>query len=562
MNAFRPFSSNPLVLFCILLFGCTRLQIVSAQPTISLVSKITGLTAPIQVVNAGDGTGRLFVVQKGGIIKVYSSTYASLGNFLTVTGILTGGEQGLLSLVFHPNYESNGYFWVYYVNAAGNLEIARFKVSTSNANVADPASKVVVLTIPHPTNTNHNGGELHFGSDGYLYLSTGDGGGGGDQSNNSQNSASLLGKLLRLDVNLNASMPYYTVPGGNPFGNEVFCLGLRNPFRWSFDPLNGNLWIGDVGQNAWEEIDFRAAANINGTNFGWRCYEGNAVYNNAGCGPMSDYIFPVYVYQPAASIIGGEVYRGTYFVDLAGYYLSADYYSGNFYLIITDGMGGWTTTVQPTVKINVADFGVNEAGEIFVAVNSTGSTGSIFHVQASGNTPLELLEFTGRIAGPNVELAWKTASESNLSHFEIEVSADGIQFARTGSVPAENNPTGANYQFSLPQNATQNSHFRLKMIDFDGQFRFSNIVSFAGNKQSGAQIFPTVIENRLLVFQLDEPFETLEIVATDGRIVLSENISGQEGRLEIPLDGIAAGNWFVRLKSPLKQVTQPVFLSH
>ncbi len=411
LSAFHPTGFLLVALFAI---GCgPQPSPLSAQPTLALVSKITGLANPVQVVNAGDGTGRLFVVQKGGIIKCYNSSYTFLSNFLTVTGILTSGEQGLLSLVFHPDYETNGFFWVYYVNSAGNLELSRFKVSNGDPNTADAASKQVVLTIPHPTNANHNGGELHFGPDGYLYLSTGDGGGGGDTPNNSQNTSVLLGKLLRINPSTGSSAPWYTVPAGNPFGNEVYCYGLRNPFRWSFDPLNGDLWIGDVGQNAWEEIDYRAAASINGTNFGWRCYEGNATYNTSGCGPMSSYTFPVYVYPTSgSSVIGGQVYRGTSYPAMQGMYVACDYYSGSFYKIISNGGGGWTTTVQTGLQVNVADFGVSEAGEMFVVVNAT-STGAVLQL-TGGSLPLELAEFTARLVGPTAELNWKTASATSL----------------------------------------------------------------------------------------------------------------------------------------------------
>ncbi|MBK8849563.1 MAG: PQQ-dependent sugar dehydrogenase [Saprospiraceae bacterium] len=356
-----------------------------AQPFLSLAPVISGLSSPVQLTHAGDGSNRLFVVEKGGNIKVFSGGFAPLGTFLTVTGLSTSGEQGLLSLAFHPEYHTNGLFFVYYVNAAGNLELARFNVSSGNINQADAASRKVVLTINHPTNSNHNGGEIHFGADGFLYLSTGDGGGGGDPNNNSQNTSSLLGKLLRIQVNNSATAPFYQIPAGNPFGNEVFAYGLRNPFRWSFDRYNQDIWIGDVGQDAFEEIDQVPMASASGANFGWRCYEGNNVYNNSGCSG-SNYIFPVYPYvtqNPSASVVGGTVYRGYVYQNMRGYYIAADYYSGVFYKITYNtSTSSWNTTTQTiSSPLQVSDFGENEAGELFLCVNGGGS---VYRVVSDG----------------------------------------------------------------------------------------------------------------------------------------------------------------------------------
>jgi glucose/arabinose dehydrogenase len=184
-----------------------------AQPNISLNQVITGLSQPMQFINAGDGSNRIFIPQKGGDIKVFNKNFVSLGNFLSITGIQTGGEQGLLSMCFHPQYATNGLFFVYYTNASSNLEVARYQVGSGNdsINLARPSSKRIVITIPHPSYTNHNGGTLRFGKDGYLYLSTGDGGSGGDPLNNAQNTSVLLGKIIRLNVNTSNTAPYYSI---------------------------------------------------------------------------------------------------------------------------------------------------------------------------------------------------------------------------------------------------------------------------------------------------------------------------------------------------------------
>ena len=361
---------------------------VSAQtPTLSLTPVIQNLNQPMQLVNAGDGTGRIFIIEKNGVIKVYSKSFAFLDTFLTVRNITTSGERGLLSLAFHPQYVDNGFLFVFYTNNIGSLEVARYKVSNTDPNIADSTSKAVVITIPHPTNSNHNGGTLHFGKDGYLYLSTGDGGGGGDVPNNAQNTNILLGKMLRLAINTSATAPYYTIPSGNPFANEVYAYGLRNPFRWSFDRETNDMWIGDVGQGAFEEINHRKFDSINGVNFGWRCYEANNTYNTTtGCGPIGNYTFPVYNYakpNPFGAVTGGSVYRGDTYIALRGYYISCDYYTGNFYIIYYDSTAHtYTTTIQAVTPAGMSNFDETEDGELYaVCLNN----GTVYRINATGS---------------------------------------------------------------------------------------------------------------------------------------------------------------------------------
>lgn len=343
---------------------------VNAQaPFISYDTVIRGLAAPMQLVNAGDGSNRLFIVQKGGTVRAFNKDYSLIGTFLTMTGITTSGERGLLSMAFHPDYKNNGFFYVYYTNASGDLELARYRVS-GDPNLADVASKVVLKTIPHPTNQNHNGGELHFGPEGYLYLSTGDGGGSGDQPGNAQNTTVLLGKILRFAVDTTSFPPYYSIPADNPFGNEIFCYGLRNPFRWSFDRLNYDMWVGDVGQDSWEEMNHRKRDSIRGVNYGWRCYEGNNTFNTTGCGPIANYSFPVMTYptpSPSGAVTGGTVYRGETFLNMQGWYIATDYYTGKLYKIKYDSVAHTydTTSSQIITPVGLSDFGETEEGELY-----------------------------------------------------------------------------------------------------------------------------------------------------------------------------------------------------
>ncbi len=537
---------------------------IKAQPTLSLTPVIsTGLSSPIEFVNAQDGTNRVFIVQKGGTVRLYDQNFTFVSVFLTIpsSSLLTGGEQGLLSVAFHPDYETNGFFYVYFVNSSGNLELDRYKVSAT-PTLADAASRVTVLTIPHPTNENHNGGELHFGGDGHLYLSTGDGGGGGDVANNAQNTSVLLGKMLRLAVNTSLTAPYYTIPAGNPFTNEIYALGLRNPFRWSFDRQTGDMWIGDVGQNSFEEINYRAAAQTLGANYGWRCYEGDATFNTSGCLGMSNYVFPVYDYptQSPASIIGGVVYRGATYPSLQGYNVSADFYSGNFYLTVPNGMGGWTTTVQAALGNNIVDFGETENGELF-AVSLTGNI--VYRVVASGTVPLTLVDFNAQqTKNKTVNLNWKTNFEDNLEGFDIEYSTNGRLFEKVSAIKAQNNATGALYSYEHNPMKWENTLFyRLKMIDTDGKFVYSKIVSvFLNKKRNDNFVYPSTVKGNVLNVLLTENFNSLEIINMHGSIVFEKNIANRIGQFELPIYNVSKGVYVVRLKGDNQFMTQKIIV--
>jgi glucose/arabinose dehydrogenase len=277
----------------------------------------TGLSSPLFVGHAGDGSNRLFILEQVGVVKVLQPGSSTPTVFLDIqTRIVAGGEQGLLGLAFHPGYASNGRFFVYYTRAGdGTLVIAEYNVSP-DPNVADP-TETVILTIPHPTNTNHNGGMLAFGPDGYLYVAVGDGGSANDPPDNAQNIDLLLGKILRIDVDapgvLYASPPTNPFFGATPGRDEIFAYGFRNPWRFSFDRVTHQQWVGDVGQGAREEVD---TPIVSGGNYGWRVFEGFLCTNidPALCGSPQNYIFPLFDYDHSGgrcSITGGYVYRGS-----------------------------------------------------------------------------------------------------------------------------------------------------------------------------------------------------------------------------------------------------------
>jgi glucose/arabinose dehydrogenase len=356
----------------------------------------SGLGPMTYIANAGDA--RLFLVIQTGQIRIYTSGSVLSAPFLDIRNLLTPpagtGERGLLSVAFHPQYALNGFFFVYYTDVNGDVTIARYHRSASDANLADPAG-IVLLTIPHPTNSNHNGGQLQFGPDGYLYIGTGDGGSSNDPPCNAQNDGVLLGKLLRIDVDQNVNTPpFYGIPLSNPFVgaglplDEIWAKGLRNPWRFSFDRLTGDLWIGDVGQNLWEEIDFQPNASPGGKNYGWKVMEGfhcNAA-DGVGCAvtpPLCgspSYVLPVFEYDHGGgrcSVTGGYVYRGSQDPTLFGRYLYGDYCSGQIW--------GWSQGVNQLFTPNVSSlttFGEDAAGELYIGTGG-GQLFRIVHVVAT-----------------------------------------------------------------------------------------------------------------------------------------------------------------------------------
>lgn len=346
---------------------------IQAQLDINLVEYATGLNNPLSIAHAGDD--RLFVVEREGYIQIVDSDgQINSSPFLDITGRVTsGGEQGLLGLAFHPEYSSNGYFYVNYTDNDGNTSISRFSVSAGNPDSALPASEMQLLSVEQPF-TNHNGGNLIFGPDGYLYIGLGDGGSGGDPQNNAQDLSAFLGKMLRIDVD--GGNPY-GIPAGNPFVDEpgaldeIWAWGLRNPWRFSFDAETGDLWTADVGQNAYEEVNFQPASSDGGENYGWRCYEGTHEYNTNGCGPASEYTFPAFEYghdtSGGCSVTGGVVYRGSDYPGMEGHYFFSDYCNDKLWSL-TGNEGDWDVHYHGQFGGNsFSAFGEDVNGEIYIA---------------------------------------------------------------------------------------------------------------------------------------------------------------------------------------------------
>ena len=353
---------------------------VPLPPDLEFDQIVTGLLNPVAIANAGDGSNRLFVVERAGRIRIVENGVLLATPFLDIDAVVnsSGGEQGLLGLAFDPDYASNGDFYVHYTRSDDANVVAHYRADPPSSNTAGTVG-TVLLTQSQPR-TNHNGGQLAFGPDGHLYISIGDGGKQGDPDDNAQNMQTFLGKILRIGVD--GASPY-TVPADNPFVGvagtfpEIWQPGLRNPWRFSFDRATGDLFIGDVGQNSWEEINHAPAPSSGGENWGWRCYEASHEYNTAGCGPIGDYEMPILEYAHAAgrcSVTGGYRYRGVAAPGLRGAYLFADWCSGDIWAGLYDaGTGTWSAVsldfAQPTTGIT--SFGEDEAGNVyFVRSNS------------------------------------------------------------------------------------------------------------------------------------------------------------------------------------------------
>ncbi|MEW6117496.1 MAG: PQQ-dependent sugar dehydrogenase [Nitrospirota bacterium] len=376
----------------LLLFAAGLLFLNTAEPQtgekwpgITTRVHVRGLTSPTHITHAGDGSNRLFVTEQRGRIMIVKSTTVAKTPFLDITGkVSCCGERGLLSIAFPPGYRDKRYFYINYTNKSGDTVIARYQLS-ADPDRADSGSEEILLTIKQPY-ANHNGGQLAFGPDGYLYIGMGDGGSRGDPHNNGQNPAALLGKILRIDVESGASP--YAVPKNNPYMNkrgyrpEIWALGLRNPWRFSFDRKTGDLYIADVGQELYEEIDFQPASSRGGENYGWNIMEGNHCYRPAPC-DRSGLTAPVaeYDHSQGCSVTGGMVYRGPKFPQLQGIYFYADYCSGRIWGL-RRSRAAWQTNLLSDTDHAISTFGEDEAGNLYFADHRSGT---VYAIDASSS---------------------------------------------------------------------------------------------------------------------------------------------------------------------------------
>jgi glucose/arabinose dehydrogenase len=362
------------LLFCLSLANA---QTPITWPVVRLSFFAAGIQNPTEIAHAGDGSGRLFVAEQAGRIRIVRNGQTLTRPFLDISDrVNCCGERGLLGLAFPPGFADKRRFYVYYTAASGNLTISRFQVS-GDPDLADPSSETVLLNIDHHQFENHNGGHLAFGpKDGYLYIGTGDGGGGGDTLESGQNLAALLGKLLRIDVESGVSP--YSIPSTNPFVNqkdarpEVWAYGLRNPWRFTFDRANGDLYIGDVGQEDWEEVDYQPGSSGGGENYGWNRMEGNHCFFQEDCS-SEGLTMPIaeHSHQEGCSVTGGYVYRGTRFPAMQGFYFYGDYCNGRMWILRFDG-AAWQKSPPIETQVGMSTFGEDEAGNLYVADHGEG----------------------------------------------------------------------------------------------------------------------------------------------------------------------------------------------
>ena len=441
-------------------------------PDLQLGTPITNANSPVALTHAPDGSGRLFIVERAGRIRIWDG--GALRTFLDLrsrvnTNDSGGDERGLLALAFSPGYATNGHFYVNYISSnsspRGSTVISRFTVNPANADDGIETSEEVILVIPQPE-PNHNGGQINFGPDGYLYIGMGDGGGAGDlhgSVGNGQANDTFLGKMLRIDVEglPDPGLPY-AIPADNPFlldtqvPNEIWAFGLRNPWRWSFDRKTGDMYIADVGQYEWEEVNFIPAASTGGENFQWRRVEGFNTFNSGTPltkGTSTDPVFE-YDHNAGSSITGGYVYRGSSFPRMEGIYYFGDYNSGRIWGLQRDPSGNWIDRQFLDTSLNVSSFGEDEAGNLYVA---SLFTGDIYRLSDTrGETYLQVTEasFT-----PDGEAQVLFGSEIG-KRYQLQVSADLQSWSDLGQ-PRMATDFDSEISAALPVPAPAEAYFRV-----------------------------------------------------------------------------------------------------
>jgi hypothetical protein len=542
-----------LVIILILVYG------IDLNGQIKFTQVATGLGLVTDISNANDGSKRIFVANKSGLVTILDSTYHNLGTLLNISSLIsTTSEKGLLGLAFHPDFKSNGYFFVNYNPAGTNLtRISRFSVINPAANTpASISTEKTIITITGARFENHKAGDLAFGPDGYLYITTGDGGSGGDPDGNGQHGNSLLAKILRLDINTSLN---YVIPPSNPFTanssilDEIWDLGVRNPWRISFDRQTGDLWIADVGQNAREEINVEAPG-AGGKNYGWNCREGFAGFS-ASCQNNTGFTDPVFEYLHCSpcntpgfgnSITGGFVYRGSNPANAAlkGYYICADYVSFHAWLIKqSSGIAGPREALQ-VIIINklttsgVTSFGELENGEILAGLDN----GTIGTITATRALPLKSLQIEGLRENKQILLRWKSEGESGIDQYYVEKSEDGISYYDLGpGVIAKNDPIHAEYSYTDINPVSNKNYYRIRTLDKDSSIHYSEVIALIG-WPSSKMVYYSASMKVLFMNTRQELAQPIQVFNYQGQLIKQMTYHGQP----LNLPDLAQGIYLVR----------------
>lgn len=538
-------------------------NISTAQPQIELQPFASGLNAPLGIVNTGDE--RLFVVEQRGRIKIIDEQgTVNAIPFLDISSKVSqsGGERGLLGLAFHPDYHENGYFYVNYTRASnGTTVIARFSVDENNPDIADPESEIQLFTVDQPY-SNHNGGQLQFGPDGYLYIGLGDGGSGGDPNNNAQNPSTFLGKILRINVDNTGDSPY-SIPPDNPFVNnekvrdEIWAMGVRNPWRFSFDRYTNDLWIADVGQNAYEEINFQTAGSSGGENYGWRCYEGNHNYNQTNCTGEENYTFPVFEYSHegsscSGSVTGGFVYRGALYNKLFGEYIFADYCTGTLYHITPNSEGFTGGELGDFSPSEYTSFGEDMYGELYIVMQNSGEIGKV--VETSSCSPVAMIRTDSASAkiemgdsitisafyNPALEYHWNKNGKlmPGEADHKLKIKLPGIYTLTVTN----------------PQNGCSST---------SDTFEVSVVSTPAiANAFPGANIFPNPVSDVLHINGLQsDNTVSIRLINLAGIEVISK-LSNQLNSVNLNIETVPPGLYLLRISCDGKQLLRKIVVNH
>jgi len=538
-----------------------------AQPTVTFSTvNLSGpaLSSPVDIVNAADGTGRLFIVEKRGTVRIIQNGAVLSSFFLDIqTQVMNSGERGLLGMAFHPQYPDSPYVYVNYViNGTITTRISRFTLNPNNSNDLLESSQLILIEQPG-VQTNHKAGDLAFGPDGYLYIGFGDGGGAFDPNNNGQNLNTFLAKIIRIDINSKTPPLNYSIPPDNPFVgtagmDEIWYYGMRNPWRISFDRQTGDFWIADVGQNEWEEVDFIFAGTPGGLDFGWDCYEGNNhPLETQNCTANTQYTWPIFEYPhncsqcpngKGASITGGFVYRGNLYPALKGYYLFADYISNYYWLIKKTSNNPPTFTsswVNGTGVINaLVSFGEDENGELYACNLS----GVLYAISASGPLPVKWESVDAWHIPNGNRVEWVIHQTAGIDHFEVQrcLNPDFIKTTTVTLVSPVQDQTHYGCDDAYLQH--DNVYYRIQAYLSNGTIEYSPIARLIPQETTK----PTLIfdlTNKIWKLSLPGDWQTGKVVIYDiqGKEVFARKLSNEKMIDLAPQ--VIPGVYFIEIKA-------------